>query len=1062
MAVTIRLLGGFEVALDGEPVPDSAWTRRQATSLVKVLALAPGRRRHRERVVESIWPGLSLELAAPRLHKAAHYARRAMGDRPDCLVLRNELVALFPDGDVSVDAVEFARVGAEARTIGSVEAAAAALAGWTGPLLPDDMYDEWTGEPRESLRRMHLDLLRQAGRWEHVLLEQPTDEQAHLAIVEQHRASGDLRAALRQLERLDQALRRELGTVASPSVQRLRADLENALHAEVRPSQSGVRLYGRKEIGDRLRARLEQAGSGRGGSVVVSGPPGVGKTAVLDLALALADRRGWRTGRGTASAVEGPWPYAPVLEALGDLCRQHPALLDGLDDVLRLELERGLSGRDVTWSGESGHQRFFVAAAELVRLAATGHGLLLEVDDLHEADEASWRLLHYLSRCAVSEPVVLVLAHRPTTGDPSSEVVASIAARDSGDRIDLTPLSESATRRLLADQFPDLEPDAVDRIWTVSAGLPYTVLELAAGEPAPGGLPALTQEAQRSLQRVALLGSSFTTDEFLAVSGLPEDEAYRHLEAGLMALVVVPETAGYRFRHALVREALMAAMPPYALAAARREAAEQLAALGASPARVAHQFIAAGLPSRAVPYVVRTVETAGALGAYRDALTLIEAVQAHAGPDELPHLLARRGDLLMALGDPEAVTAYREAVPLTAGTEHRLVRARLARAAAFANDLSTARAALAGLTLEDDAADGPILLARGNLAYFSGDIEAAWDIVARAHEQLQAPDDPWQLMDLVALQGLIAHQRGEWFERFHHELRRTQGRQQLATAVFDAHLCVAEYVLYGPVPYPELIADTEELRRRAAQAGALRGVAFAAALIGEAALMMGDLEQAERELTDAVALHRDIDASSGEAHSLQRLAEVRVAQGDLVEARALLQRALPLARFSVMSMHLLQRVYATMIAAAPDPTAARAAVDQAEATLGETDHCSFCAVMLAVPAAIACADVGDLGEARRHLAEGEASVARWPSGSWAAALHEVRAHLVRAEGRDDEARRLLDAATRSFMAAGHPLDARRCENTVSKWAADHVVPVGAGDGAGAGPGGPHGPLGGPA
>jgi ATP/maltotriose-dependent transcriptional regulator MalT len=347
--------------------------------------------------------------------------------------------------------------------------------------------------------------------------------------------------------------------------------------------------------------------------------------------------------------------------------------------------------------------------------------------------------------------------------------------------------------------------------------------------------------------------------------------------------------------------------------------------------------------------------------------------------------------------------------------------------------------------LEEDAADGPILLARGNLAYFSGDVEGAWDIVGQAHEQLQAPDDPWQLMDLVALQGLIAHQRGEWFERFHHELRRTQGRERLATAVFDAHLCVAEYVLYGPVAYPELIEDTEELRRRSTQSGALRGVAFASALIGEAALMMGDLERAEGELTDAVALHRDIDASSGEAHSLQRLAEVRVAQGDLVGARTLLQRALPLARFSVMSMHLLQRVYGTMIAAAADAEAARAMVDRAEATLGENDRCSFCAVMLSVPAAIACADVGDVDEARRHLSEGEASVARWPSGSWTAALLEVRGHLARAEGRDAEARRLLQDAAGSFVAAGHPLDARRCEKTLGAWAAG-PEPVGVGAG----------------
>ena len=65
---------------------------------------------------------------------------------------------------------------------------------------------------------------------------------------------------------------------------------------------------------------------------------------MLGLAEALAGQRDWRTGRGTASAVEGPWPYAPVLEAFGELCRKHPALLDGLDDRFRLEIERALSG----------------------------------------------------------------------------------------------------------------------------------------------------------------------------------------------------------------------------------------------------------------------------------------------------------------------------------------------------------------------------------------------------------------------------------------------------------------------------------------------------------------------------------------------------------------------------------------------------------------------------------------------------------------------------------------------------------------------------------------------
>jgi tetratricopeptide (TPR) repeat protein len=427
--------------------------------------------------------------------------------------------------------------------------------------------------------------------------------------------------------------------------------------------------------------------------------------------------------------------------------------------------------------------------------------------------------------------------------------------------------------------------------------------------------------------------------------------------------------------------------------------------------------------------VVPAVETAGALGAYRDALELVDAVRGYASGDDLARLLARRGDLLMALGDPGAITAYREAVPVTSGVEQRLVRARLARAACFGGDFETARTVLDGLEPEGDAADGSILLARGNLSYFTGDIDAAWDAASAARRLLLSPEDPWYYVDLVALQGLIAHQRGEWFERFRFELRNVQGRAGLATALFDAHLCVAEYLLYGPVPYAEVIEQAEGLRRRAEHFGALRGVAFATALIGESALLMGDLDRAERELQEAVDLHRDADASAGEAHSLERLAEVRLARGDRAEARQLLQRALPLARWSVIGLHVLQRIYGTMIAAAPDPWAARAVVDQAEATLGENDHCPFCDVMLAVPASIACAEVADVEGARRYLAEAEESAGRWEGSAWNAAVLEARAHLARAEGRRDDFDKMIREAAALFAFAGHPLDAERCSET---------------------------------
>ena len=105
MSVDIFLLGRFDVRVDGREIPTSAWSRRSAASLVKVLALAPRRQLHREQVLDALWPDVAPAEAMPRLHKAAHFARRALG--PDSVVLRQENVLLFPDRPVTVDADRF-------------------------------------------------------------------------------------------------------------------------------------------------------------------------------------------------------------------------------------------------------------------------------------------------------------------------------------------------------------------------------------------------------------------------------------------------------------------------------------------------------------------------------------------------------------------------------------------------------------------------------------------------------------------------------------------------------------------------------------------------------------------------------------------------------------------------------------------------------------------------------------------------------------------------------------------------------------------------------------------
>ncbi|WP_216844050.1 ATP-binding protein [Phytoactinopolyspora alkaliphila] len=1026
----ITLLGGFGIQLDGIPVPASAWPRRQAATLVKVLALAPGRRLHRERLIDVLWPDLTVAEAAPRLHKLAHYARRALGDDRDALVLRADVVALLPGAAVIVDVDEFDRAARSALEDSNPAAAALAVARYGGTLLPDDPYEAWATDHRERLRVQYLALLRVAGDWDRLVDADPADEGAHLALMRQHIEAGDNRAALRQFERMDAALRHELGVGPGTEALALRDEIVAAL-----PQQSAtadVRLVGRDQERDTVTEVLSAAAHGQGRTLLISGPPGVGKSAMLEWAARRAGRTGWRTGHGVAAAIEGAWPYAPVVDALADLCRRHPTLLDGLADAYRGEIERALTGHELTWTGEGTHQRLFVATAELIRLAASGTGLLLTVDDVHEADEASLRLLHYLARTVTSERAVIVLGSREG-GRKVEQIRSSLVRRGFAVHIPLLPLDRGATETLVHRHIADAAPELVERIWVVSGGLPFAVAEIVrSGAPADPaslgaiGLTGLTPATREALQRVAVVGASFDTDQFVALTALPEAHAFAALDAALGALVVVHTGAGYRFRHALIRDALLAGVAPARQRTLHREAAERLDSIGAAPAQVAHHLIAAGEPAAAVPHVLKAVEREAAVGAYRDALGLVDAVREHATAAERSRLLSLRANLLSALGDRSTIGAYREALAVADDAERPLLRARMGQAALMEGDLDTAAGVLAGLEPTGGPADVSILLAQGNLAYFKGDIDAAWQASDQICGMVQPYEETWQRLDLLTLQALIAHHRGELFSRLRMELRRAQDTPALAASLFDPYLCVAEFLLYGTTPYTEVKAMARSLRATARRMGVLRAEAFATTLLGEAALLAGERDEAERELQDAVDLHREIGAPGGEASSLQRLAELRLQRGERVEAEGLLQQALPRARWSIMALHLVQRIFGTMIQAAPDPQAARAVVDQARDVMGTEDACAFCIIMFAVPAAIACADVGDIAEAEEYLRTAERSSNLWEGTAWQGAISEARAHLAAARGEIERSARLLDEAAVLFERASQPADAGRC------------------------------------
>ena len=280
MRVDIRLLGAFEVVVAGQRVPDEAWRRRQSAALVKLLALSRGHRLLREQVMDALWPESPVGQAAPRLHKAAHYARTALGVR-DSVVLSDDTVSLFPLADVVVDADQFDDAADAARATGESTLAAAGVDLYRGDLLPDDLYEPWAEETRERLRLRYLDLLRALGRWDKVVVSDPADEQAHLRLAQEHMHRGDRRAALLQLDRMETVLRRELGVGPSEPAIALRDEVLAMPAEDWQPraaSRTPIPMPQTQTIGRDRDVAIVMQMLARSRVVTLLGPGGVGKT----------------------------------------------------------------------------------------------------------------------------------------------------------------------------------------------------------------------------------------------------------------------------------------------------------------------------------------------------------------------------------------------------------------------------------------------------------------------------------------------------------------------------------------------------------------------------------------------------------------------------------------------------------------------------------------------------------------------------------------------------------------------------------------------------------------
>jgi predicted ATPase/DNA-binding SARP family transcriptional activator len=282
-------MGGFSVSVGDGAVADRAWRLRKAKALVKILALAPDRRVHRERLAELLWPERNAGAAANNLNQALFSARRAFGsvgaDGAAVLALADAAVVLA--ARVDVDAFEAA--AARARAGRDPAAYEHALELYGGELLPEDRYEPWADARRAALGELHTALCLELAELhgdapealvtlQRALVCDPLAEAAHRALMRLYARTGRRQRALAQYQLLRQGLDAELAAEPDPATRGLYQQLLAPAPAPAAGSGGNLPRQLTSFVGrDRERAAIAQQ-LARARLVTLTGPGGCGKT----------------------------------------------------------------------------------------------------------------------------------------------------------------------------------------------------------------------------------------------------------------------------------------------------------------------------------------------------------------------------------------------------------------------------------------------------------------------------------------------------------------------------------------------------------------------------------------------------------------------------------------------------------------------------------------------------------------------------------------------------------------------------------------------------------------
>ncbi|HEY66429.1 MAG TPA: AAA family ATPase [Caldilineae bacterium] len=685
----IYMLGPPHVTWEGHPLPIP---RRQARALLYRLAthLDP---LSREQLGLLLWPNVPEITTRTNLSRLLNHLRRALPD-PGLLLTQEGQIGLDPtrvwsDTRAWTEALRAPPSSIPADTLQRIVALyrGSFLEGFSLPHCPE--FDQWLIYERGRWERQYLEALAalvemeiHQGAYEaaiaHALRYLEIDELAedvHRQLIELYNIVGNRSAALRQFERCVAVLERELGVSPLPETRAAyQAALEGRL-SEQQPVQPAwttlpsleAPFVGRGEAMYRLRQAYAHVQAGRGEAVLISGEPGIGKSRLLQEFVDTV-RHEATTVVGGGHGAERGLPYWPLMEAL----RPHLTAVDwttlpiarsSLAEITQLlpELRASLPELSSPAPAEPGQERarLFRALADLLlALAARRPPLILCLDDLHWADEATRSWLGYLGRRIRHVPVLILGAYRTGEAAAVAALRTELARLGLLQEVRLDGLTEEDVLylvRYLSGQASGAEQFS-QRMHRETGGNPFFLLEILRAMfeagilweddtgwstpvdeatedyrelPLPDTviqairtrLARLSPQARQVAEAGAVIGRRFDMDLVQATSGRREDEVVDALDM-LVARQLISEHEGvYRFDHDLVQTVVYRDLSHGRRRLLHRRAGEALERRQIDDtATLAWHYERAEQADKAVTYLLQAGDRARGLYAYPEAI----------------------------------------------------------------------------------------------------------------------------------------------------------------------------------------------------------------------------------------------------------------------------------------------------------------------------------------------------------------------------------------------------------------------------------------------------------